>query len=274
MKKIEKVELYTSTNGNKSIGTKAELVLIKDLSAKSIKKDSLVYCEATESYKIQSYDIPKYDPSLNAVKLILPIIISHTETIEDRDSILYCNSIKKILIAEKEQLYFTDGSKAYRKDCKKILALHENLSPKTKQQIVNGELKEGEVIVECIKALPALDGTCNEYYLKLSPSNHVTVFQEKEVKLAYKYEEGDKEIMDEVIKERVGDKAFDYLDDEKIDGGYFWVDIERAYIIGLLNRMLNIDELLIEINKTKTQLELLKNWFKAIKKEKTDNLKK
>ena len=44
-------------------------------------------------------------------------------------------------------------------------------------------------------------------------------------------------------------------------GMYNWADIERAYIMGLLNRMISIDELLIELPKRKDRLNLLKKLY-------------
>jgi hypothetical protein len=73
----------------------------------------------------------------------MPILISRTEKMEVGDWI-YDSYRKKIRKANMEQDTVVDY-------CFKILALPEHFSPKSLQLIVDGKLKEGKCLVECIE---------------------------------------------------------------------------------------------------------------------------
>lgn len=82
-------------------------------------------------------------------KLIKPILISDEEINRDNTCLYADKYIKEVLIAEKEQLYFKDGSKAYRKDCKKVEVTSEQIPTNILEAIVEGKLVDGsEVEVE------------------------------------------------------------------------------------------------------------------------------
>lgn len=124
-----------------------------------------------------------------------PILISKLEEIEVGDW-YYCKEEEVVLQAD----YEPKGEDIY-----KVLALPEHFSPKHLQDIVDGKLKEGKVVVECEESIcicgekenhhinhdesllhrPIEEVLCNEcgkfflpYQIKLNP--HITLYEVEE----------------------------------------------------------------------------------------------
>lgn len=115
------------------------------------------------------------------IHAIRAIIFSETEKIEKGDFALDYNlNIQEVAIAEKEHLYFKDGSKQHRKYCTKIIAHERNFSPKQLQAIVDNKLKSGDdVLVKCHEPLyerDALEGKFTQQYIHFNGNNHIKLF--------------------------------------------------------------------------------------------------
>ena len=109
--------------------------------------------------------------------MYIPIIISETEELNVGD-LYYSNTFKLIQQAMALPLAM--------KDAKKILALPEQLSPKILQDIVEGNLKDGdEVYLECEDiTFPNEEGIENCFegiQLKLIPEGYITLVEKTKI---------------------------------------------------------------------------------------------
>jgi hypothetical protein len=105
------------------------------------KEDSLL---AFNQYNGEYYILPEKGARLKMpAQYLKPIIISETEKIEVGDWYLHYNSGPKEYTLDSRGNILPYGNK-------KVLALPEHFSPKILNQIVNGELKDGDgVLLEC-----------------------------------------------------------------------------------------------------------------------------
>jgi hypothetical protein len=121
------------------------------------KEDSLL---AFNQYNGEYYILPEKGARLKMpAQYLKPIIISETEKIEVGDWYLHYNSGTKEYTLFRADSIFENGNNPNDIDSrgnilpygnKKVLALPEHFSPKILNQIVNGELKDGDgVLLEC-----------------------------------------------------------------------------------------------------------------------------
>lgn len=206
--KVEKTEIYKDSQKGDTIVCRGKLVL------KPSKEKSVLYGvqNKVENGKWlyffttnETSDVVKGD-----YKWIQPIIISETEDIDDGDDMLQAESI---IVNVRRPYVIMDYDK-------KILAFPENFSPKQLTAIVDGKLKDGDVVlVECQEK----DFSDITHYdviniVKLNKDNHITLMPAKK--------EFTKAEQEAIRRFQNGEKwsCSSFIDEDTIVAGYGQLD--------------------------------------------------
>ena len=122
-----------------------------------------------------------------ASKWLIPILVSETEEIEEGDKALYKDSSGYLILTLKakdaDRYWWEDNScSRVENEVYKILALPENFSNKHLQDIVDGELGDGDkVLIKCVSIANVVDhplGPLMEYneVIDVDDQNRITLF--------------------------------------------------------------------------------------------------
>lgn len=140
----------------------------------STKEDALL---AFNQYRGEYYILPEKGARLKMpAQYLKPIIISEIETDVDECPVLCLDELEHGW----QEAYRPEGrgEGGTCTECKKILALPENFSPKYLQAIVDGKMKNGnKVLIECERVTDdeVYFQGLKEYKINLNSSNHVTL---------------------------------------------------------------------------------------------------
>lgn len=163
-------------------------------------------------------------------RLVKPILISYDEKIEVGDWVYQNRGNGDLEIFQIKNEYTIA-----RDIQKKILVLPEHFSPQQLQDIVDGKLKEGKCLVECERG-EEIKVTETDSKGKAEKWNHL-----------------------KATKIKLNPHITIYPVEEKM---YTERELEISYCIGLLNRMLTMEELSIELKTAQDKINRLKESIK------------
>ena len=115
-----------------------------------------------------------------------PIIISETEEVSHQDFVLYKSIKYRVVQTDVYNLKLENGQIVERSKCQKVLALPEHFSNKHLQDIVDGELGDGDkVLIKCVSIANVVDhplGPLMEYneVIDVDDQNRITLFPAKQ----------------------------------------------------------------------------------------------
>lgn len=168
----EVIDAYINTKS--VLVTDAELVLVD----RNTILDSILWIENGNLFEAK--EVLRGEGDKNPRKSLKPVLISRTENWQYGEQV-YHEASGKIIILDKNKSY----NEEYLQSVFKILALPEHFSQSTLQAIVDGQLKEGKVLVECENIYdeppPHIHSNRGEFInlIKLNPT-HITIYPVKE----------------------------------------------------------------------------------------------